>query len=177
MALAIDHAALKGYFNAGDKPSEAQFAALIDALALVDASTGTVVYKDGISYVTGQIVKTATVNIPTAQVLQLFTTPKAFGIDVPTGYYVQPISAQLKATYAGVAYATNIALEIGFAGVKTLFNGSLGFTSNTFVNLELEPDGAIVSDADLYVKVNAGNPTAGTSNIDVTITFALIPTP
>jgi hypothetical protein len=176
MALAIDHAAFKGYFNAGDKPSEAQFAALIDALALVDASTGTVVYKDGISYVTGQIIKTATVTIPTAEVLQLFTTPKAFGIDVPTGYYVQPLSAQLKATYAGVAYATNIALEVGFTGVKPLFNGSLAFSSNTFVNL-MPDDGAMVGDADLIVSVNAGNPTAGTSDIDVTITFALIPTP
>jgi hypothetical protein len=174
MALAIDHAAFKGYFNAGDKPSEAQFAALIDALALVDASTGTVVYKDGISYVTGQIVKTATVNIPTAEVLQLFTTPKAFGLVVPSGFVAVPISAQLKATYNSVQYATNVALEIGYTGVKTLFNGSLNFNGNRFQNLELEPDGALVAASDIEVRVNAGNPTAGNSDITIYLTYILI---
>ena len=174
MALAIDHAAFKGYFNAGDKPSEAQFAALIDALALVDASTGTVVYKDGISYVTGQIIKTATVNIPTAEVLQLFTTPKAFGLVVPSGFVAVPISAQLKATYNSVQYATNVALEIGYTGLKTLFNGSLNFNGNRFQNLELEPDGALVAASDIEVRVNAGNPTAGNSDITIYLTYILI---
>lgn len=174
MALAIDHAAFKGYFNAGDKPSEAQFAALIDALALVDASTGTVVYKDGISYVTGQILKTATVNIPTAEVLQLFTTPKAFGLVVPSGFVAVPISAQLKATYNSVQYATNVALEIGYTGLKTLFNGSLNFNGNRFQNLELEPDGALVAASDIEVRVNTGNPTAGNSDITIYLTYILI---
>jgi hypothetical protein len=120
-----------------------------------------------------ECVQTAQVTVPTAEVLQLFTTPKAFGIDVPTGYYVQPISAQLKATYAGVAYATNIALEVGFVGVKPLFNGSLAFNSNTFVNL-MPDDGAMVGDADIIVSVNAGNPTAGNSDITIYLTYILV---
>ncbi|HSG62811.1 MAG TPA: hypothetical protein VLA24_15405 [Pseudomonadales bacterium] len=175
MALTIDHTVFKSYFNTGDAPTEAQFHALIDAVALVDAAAGQVVYKDGSNYVTGQIVKTAQVTIPTAEVLTLFTTPKPFGITVPTGYYVQPLSAQLKATYGGTPYATNIALEVGFNGVKPIFNGALNFNSNVFQNLEFEPSGTVIDNADVEVSVNVGNPTAGNSNITVYLTYILIP--
>ena len=85
-----------------------------------------------------------------------------------------PISAQLKATYNSVPYATNIALEIGYTGVKPLFNGSLNFNGNRFQNLELEPDGALVAASDIEVRVNAGNPTAGNSDITIYLTYILI---
>lgn len=123
--------------------------------------------KGGIQY--------AKVDIPSAEVLTLFTTPKPFGITVPTGYYVQPLSAQLKATYGGTPYATNIALEVGFNGVKTIFNGALNFNTNVFQNLEFEPSGTVIDNADVEVSVNVGNPTAGNSNITVYLTYILIP--
>jgi hypothetical protein len=119
-------------------------------------------------------VRVAKLVIPTAEVLQLFTTPKAFGLVVPSGFVAVPISAQLNATYNSVQYATNIALEIGYTGAKTLFNGSLNFNGNRFQNLELEPDGALVAASDIEVRVNAGNPTTGDSDITIYLTYALI---
>lgn len=121
-----------------------------------------------------QCVQTAQVTIPTAEVLTLFTTPKPFGIVVPSGFVAVPISAQLKATYNSVPYATNIALEIGYTGVKTLFNGSLNFNGNRFQNLELETDGALVAASDIEVRVNSGNPTAGNSDITIYLTYTLV---
>ena len=120
-------------------------------------------------------IKTAKVDIPTAEVLTLFTTPKAFGLTVPTGFYVQLLSAQMKATYNSATYATNTDLEVGFAGVKPVFLDSvLGFGSSTFVNLEYNDSGAVSAASDVIVSVNNGNPTAGNSDITVYITYALI---
>jgi hypothetical protein len=120
-------------------------------------------------------INTAKVDIPTAEVLNLNTTPKAFGLVVPTGFYVQLLSAQMKATYNSATYATNTGLEVGFAGVKPVFLDSvLGFNSSTFVNLDYNNSGAVSAASDVIVSVNNGNPTAGNSDITVYITYALI---
>jgi hypothetical protein len=117
----------------------------------------------------------AKLTIPTAQVLTLFTTPRAFGLTVPTGYYVQLVSAQMKATYNSVPYATNIDLEVGFSGVKPIFTDNvLGFSSSTFVNLDYESSGLVSAASDVIVSVNAGNPTAGNSDITIYISYLLI---
>jgi hypothetical protein len=117
----------------------------------------------------------AKLTIPTAQVLTLFTTPRAFGLTVPTGYYVQLVSAQMKATYNSVPYATNIDLEVGFSGVKPIFTDNvLGFSSSTFVNLDYESSGVISAASDVIVSVNGGNPTAGNSDITIYISYLLI---
>jgi hypothetical protein len=121
-------------------------------------------------------VQVAKLTIPTAQVLTLYTTPVPFGITVPVGYYAQLLSAQMKATYGGTPYATNVTLEIGFPSVKAIFTDAvLGFNSNAFVNMDFESSGAQVSATDVVVSVNAGNPTAGNSDIDLYLTYMLIP--
>jgi hypothetical protein len=123
-------------------------------------------------------VKSKTVKLTTAQVLTLNTTPVPFGITVPVGYYAQLLSAQMKATYGGTPYATNVTLEIGFPSVKAIFSDNvLGFNSNVFFNMDFESSGQQVSATDVVVSVNAGNPTAGNSDITVIITYILIPTP
>jgi hypothetical protein len=120
-------------------------------------------------------IKTAKVDIPTAEVLTLNTTPKAFGLIVPTGFYVQLLSAQMKATYNSATYATNTELEVGFAGVKPVFLDSvLGFGSSTFVNLDYNDSGAVSAASDVIVSVNNGNPTVGNSDITIYITYSLI---
>ena len=120
-------------------------------------------------------VKTVKITIPTAQVLTLYTTPVAFGLTVPVGYYAQLLSAQMKATYGGTPYATNVTLEIGFPSVKAIFSDNvLGFNANAFFNMDFESSGAQVSATDVVVSVNAGNPTAGNSDLDIYLTYTLI---
>jgi hypothetical protein len=120
-------------------------------------------------------VKAVKITIPTAQVLTLNTTPVAFGLTVPVGYYAQLLSAQMKATYGGTPYATNLTLEIGFPSVKAIFSENvLGFNANVFFNMDFDSSGIQVSAADVVVSVNAGNPTAGNSDIDIYLTYTLI---
>ena len=131
--------------------------------------------SDGTSYPLSQSVKTVKITIPTAQVLTLYTTPVAFGLTVPVGYYAQLLSAQMKATYGGTPYATNVTLEIGFPSVKAIFSDNvLGFNANAFFNMDFESSGAQVSATDVVVSVNAGNPTAGNSDIDIYLTYTLV---
>ncbi len=131
--------------------------------------------SDGTSYPLIQSVKTVKLTIPTAQVLTLYTTPVAFGLTVPVGYYAQLLSAQMKATYGGTPYSTNVTLEIGFPSVKAIFTDNvLGFNSNAFFNMDFESSGTQVSATDVVVSVNAGNPTAGNSDIDIYLTYTLV---
>jgi hypothetical protein len=120
-------------------------------------------------------VQTVKLEIASADVLTLNSVPVAFGLTVPVGYYAQLLSAQMKATYGGTPYATNVILEIGFPSVKSIFaDNVLGFNSNAFVNMDLESSGAQVSATDVVVSVNAGNPTAGNSDITIYLTYVLI---
>jgi hypothetical protein len=81
----------------------------------------------------------------------------------------------MKATYGGTPYATNVTLEIGFPSVKAIFTDNvLGFNSNAFVNMDFESSGAQVSATDVVVSVNAGNPTAGNSDLDIYLTYTLV---
>lgn len=78
-------------------------------------------------------VQVATLELTSAQILALNTTPVPFGITVPVGYYAQLLSAQMKGTYGGTPYATNLTLEIGFPSVKAIFSENvLGFNANVF---------------------------------------------
>jgi hypothetical protein len=122
-----------------------------------------------------ECVQYAKLTITSAEVLALNSTPKAFGLTVPTGYYVQLVSAQMKATYNSVPYATNINLEVGFSGVKPIFlDDVLGFNSNRFANLDYESSGVISAASDVIVSVNNGNPTAGNSDITIYLTYILV---
>ena len=171
MALAIDHAAFKGYFNAGDKPSEAQFAALIDALALVDASTGTVVYKDGISYVTGQIVGLHSQNIAAADMLTAGVTEIAVTIPRESGQTITPIFPIVGSlVFNSVAFATNTVIGIRYVGadepiatcdlLARTASGTVNFVPVTTVGAG---DTQYLGDTDLEIYVIGGNPISGNS--------------
>lgn len=116
--------------------------------------------------------------IPTAEVLTLNSTPIAFGITVPSGYYLQPISAIVKSTYAGTPYATNTSMRIRAVGSSVwLFVFDLNYTADQFTQLAYSSLAAVefIEGVDLEVYVNTGDPTAGDSDIDLYITYVLMP--
>jgi hypothetical protein len=120
-------------------------------------------------------VQVATLELTSAQILALNTTPVSFGITVPVGYYAQLLSAQMKSTYGGTPYATNLTLEIGFPSVKAIFSENvLGFNANVFFNMDFDSSGQQVSATDVVVSVNAGNPTAGNSTVKLYLTYILV---
>ena len=131
-------------------------------------------------------VKSKTVNLTTAQVLTLNTTPVAFGITVPVGYFVQPLSIQCGVDFNTVAYATNTSLSVRAVGADVAIGASgataLAATLSKIFNLNININTTVgqtqfIDGVDLEVFVGIGNPTAGDSDIALTLTYVLIPTP
>jgi len=130
---------------------------------------------------TSQAVKTATLNIPTAQVLTLGAVPKGFGISVPSGYYIQPLSIQMKAIFNTTPYATNVGLQVYCAnstGYIATEAAALSFSAPVSMHFALLSGADNIGDGgDVEVFVPAGNPTAGDSDITLVLTYILLPTP
>jgi len=133
-------------------------------------------------------VQTAKLFIPSAEVLQLNTTPKAFGLNVPVGYYVQPIAGAFRATNGTTAYDTNVQLAARFIGADINISNS---TANWVRALQSTVDrsgvlpfdatiGATTTDTqvldatDIEIYVVGGNPLNGDSDITIYLTYMLI---
>jgi hypothetical protein len=126
----------------------------------------------------------ASITIPTAQVLTLNATPVAFGITVPVGYIPVIVGeVLLSATYGAATYATNTALRIRSVGgsVDLVVTGAaLAFGATVIRSLDIQNNSTglrYVDGADLEVYVPSGNPTTGDSDITITLTYILLPTP
>lgn len=115
-------------------------------------------------------------DVASADVLTLFSNPIPFGITVPAGYYAMPISAQFKATYAGVTYTTNTVIDIQHSGTGSpiFSSNALAFTADVFENIDPDFVAQLIEGSDLYLTVRVGNPAAGTSDITVYVTYTLI---
>lgn len=124
----------------------------------------------------------AKLTIPTAQVLTLNSIPVAFGLTVPSGYYVDPISVQVGINYGSAAYATNTTIAIKTSGATAL-HGTANILGATLSRIAALPVGStaatagqtmFIDGADLEVYVLVGNPTAGNSGITIYLTYVLI---
>lgn len=117
----------------------------------------------------------------TAEVLASNTTRLPFGIVCPTGYYVLCEFAMFRATFNGVAYATNTTAEVGTVGATRVQKQQnlLGFTADTqgsMATLAAQVNTTqYVEAADLEFGTLTGDPTAGDSDITIDIVYSLIP--
>ena len=124
----------------------------------------------------------ASLTISSADVLTLNSTPLTI-VGAVSGYAIEVISASVKVDFNTTAYATNtdIALKTSGANVAqakaiTALAASVARTSN--FTISPTPSAAqtvIISNADLTVSVNSGDPTAGDSDITVYVNYRLIP--
>lgn len=122
----------------------------------------------------------AKLTIPTAQVLTLNSIPVAFGLTVPSGYYVQPTSIAASLDYNSIAYATNTRVAIRFigaaSGLSVFNNAFLSSASDAFFSVgHSSPTGTnVIVNTDIEAYVETGNPTAGNSDITIYLTYVLI---
>lgn len=122
----------------------------------------------------------AKLTIPTAQVLTLNSIPVAFGLTVPSGYYVQPTSIAASLDYNSIAYATNTRVAIRFigaaSGLSVFNNAFLSSASDAFFSVgHSSPTGTnVIVGTDIEAYVETGNPTAGNSDITIYLTYVLI---
>jgi hypothetical protein len=129
-------------------------------------------------------VKTVKITIPTAQVLTLYTTPVAFGLTVPVGYYLRVLGCDGYLDFNTIAYATNGKLLIktvgttdpqaGWSGAQFLFGTTNRYSTGSLTSGTSVTSNQLISGADLEAYIDIGNPTAGNSDIDIYLTYTLI---
>lgn len=114
------------------------------------------------------------VEIPTAEVLQLNSTPKLLVAAPGLGYAIECLSFSVKiTTYGGVPYDTNIAIQaITDTATNPQLSSYLDSTVARWVSghtllLGSTTDTVLINNKGLYAKVFSGNPLNGNSDIIV----------
>jgi hypothetical protein len=142
-----------------------------------------VVYLNNYKQVNCRI-QCASLTIASADVLQLNSTPKQFGISVPSGYAARIISLDGKIVYGSSTYATNGNLVVrcvgtsspqgGWTGTQFLFATTSRTSTATLTSGTSATSNQLIDGADLEVFVETGDPTAGDSEITVTVLYRII---
>lgn len=129
-------------------------------------------------------VRVKKLTLTSAQVLALNTTPIAFGITVPTGYFIQALGGVAYMNYGTTPYATNGRMIVRTVGATS---SQLEWTANSFlygtvsrfsagvINVlsAITDTGALIN-ADIEAAVEIGNPTAGDSPITIYVSYIFI---
>jgi hypothetical protein len=125
-------------------------------------------------------VQVATLELTSAQILALNTTPVAFNITVPSGYYACPLFCQFSGDFNTVSYATATTITVYTQGsASLLFSGNLlAFGVDTFVDIPkvfASVNNAQFLNGNILVSVSgASNPTAGNSTVKLYLTYILV---
>jgi hypothetical protein len=127
-------------------------------------------------------IQRAKLTITAAQVLALNSTPKAFGLTVPTGYYVQVLSVQVGVDFNTTAYTTNTGIGVRAVGanVPIAFHPTvLAATTSRVASLVIDvaPTSGqtqFIDGVDVEVYADGGNPATGDSVVDCYISYLLI---
>lgn len=125
-------------------------------------------------------VQVATLELTSAQILALNTTPVAFNITIPTGYYACPLFCQFSGDFNTVSYATATTITVYTQGSSSLlFSGNLlAFGVDTFVDIPkvfASVNNAQFLNGNILVSVSgASNPTAGNSTVKLYLTYILV---
>jgi hypothetical protein len=124
----------------------------------------------------------ATINIPSADVLTLFTTPYLL-IDSPgAGYYIQVLTASCKVDFNTTAYTVNTTLNI-YTDTATRVQHSLNNALNASLSrigasaqqgINAAADTQLISDKAVYLQTQVGNPLLGDSDIVIYLSYKII---
>lgn len=128
-----------------------------------------------------QCLKTVKLHITSAELLNLNSVPKPFGLTVPAGYYAKPISCEVFIDFNTTQYATSGDLGIGTLGggdssMETTANALYSTISARFqfqVTADFANAVQFADGLDLEV-TSPANPTAGDSDIYLYLTYILV---
>lgn len=120
---------------------------------------------------------TASIDISSAEILALFTTPKQLVASPGAGKYVEIIASSAVFTSGGAAYATNTNLVLQYTGGTSRIAIDAGATLTSAAD-KIAPfniDGTeIKSNAALNATVQVGNPTGGNGTLKIKITYKIV---
>lgn len=145
-----------------------------------DGDTNKVVFEEAVAQANlnndSLQIKSASVTIPTAQVLTLNSSPVTIVSGV-SGKILVLVSAIFRATYNSATYATNLGLLIRHTGSATPITSNsnkLGFTANTinqFTLRDVTNADQFISGANIEAYVDSGNPATGDSDITIDVKY------
>ena len=124
----------------------------------------------------------ATINVPSADVLTLFTTPYLL-IDSPgAGYYIQVLTASCKVDFNTTAYTVSTTLNI-YTDTATRVQHTLNNALNASLSrigasaqqgINAAADTQLISDKAVYLQTQVGNPLLGDSDIVIYLSYKII---
>lgn len=122
----------------------------------------------------------ATVTIPSAQVLTLFDS-RVMVVQTPgDGSRIMPIAAEVSLSGVGTPYATNIVVTILGENASPASQYWAAFPIDSATDVEYQVQSAAVNgqrlyvDQSMYVQSQTGNPTAGDGDLIVTVYYQLL---
>lgn len=135
---------------------------------------------DGLMTNYGSDIRSTSLLIPTADVLQLNTTPQTIVAAQGAGTVIEVVSAFAKIDFNSVAYATNTNMYIQSA-TATAPQGltTINSTVSQINRFRLTDAGGaaltqILENQDLQITVATGDPTAGDSDITVYVLYRVV---
>lgn len=125
---------------------------------------------------------TATLTVPSADVLTANGTPVAFGLTVPSGYAVSLIDGFILIDNPSSAYATNVGANIRTVGANepqlgssNALNASVTSVRKLAVDSTFSAtDTQLIAGADIEFFVPTGNPTGGDADITLYVQYRLV---
>ena len=158
----------------------------LENIVLINTDNTTVtesntIYQNGVN-VTGGEVQSASLFIPSADVLQLNTTPLTIVPAQGTGKGIEVIGASVKVDFNTTPYATNIMITLITSGATepqadNSIDASvtrIGKFRHRSTSGSLATATQVLANAPLQVSVATGNPTAGDSDIEVFVLYRVI---
>ena len=146
------------------------------------ASESNTTYQNNSVVINDALIISKTITIPSADVLNLFTTPYLLIDSAGAGYYIQVLTASCHVDFNTTAYATSTTLNIytdTATRVQHVFSNGLNATlSRIGVSAQQGISGAadtqLISNKGIYLQAQVGNPTLGDSDIIIYLTYRII---
>ena len=146
------------------------------------ASASNTTYQNNTIVTNDSVIIDKTITIPSADVLNLFTTPYLL-IDSPgAGYYIQVLTASCQVDFNTTAYTVSTTLNIytdTATRVQHVFSNGLNATVNRIgVSAQQGISGAadtqLISNKGIYLQAQTTNPLLGDSDIIIYLTYRII---
>jgi len=146
------------------------------------ASESNTTYQNNSVVTNDALIISKTITIPSADVLNLFTTPYLL-IDSPgAGYYIQVLTASCQVDFNTTAYTVSTTLNIytdTATRVQHVFSNALNATLNrigvsTQQGTSAAADTQLISNKGIYLQAQTTNPLLGDSDIIIYLTYRII---
>ena len=129
----------------------------------------------------GSSLQSASLVIPSAQVLALNTTPQTIVASQGAGKGIELISASVKVDYNTTAYGTTNVIILQTSGATqrqaevSVLDATVSTVRNFFpIEATAATDTQIIANTDLTVKAKTSDPTLGDSDIEVFVLYRVV---